>query len=363
MPKAFHFVDLSVHNRHFKSIRQEQDQTKHSLGYLEFMDDAINIAVIRFGDATVCDGDFHLFNRFLSASFFRLLSAKKNAVVLFHGFSFPFHFWLLRLLYPKMRWLVQHHAGNPSPNPFKRLIQKIAYSRADAYLFVSKAQANPFIAAGIISSEHQVSEIMECSTGFTPQNTTECRAQLNVAASKVVFIWVGNLNANKDPMCALEAIKKLRDSGHDFEFYLFYGTSELLGNVSNFITHNKLENYVFLKGRIANQSLESWYSAADFFISCSHSEGSGVAMAEAMACGCVPIVTSIPSFVTMTANGEAGLLFEPGNSENLFHQLTAAMDINIAEHRVKSHKIFKERLSFEAIGTQTSQLARVLQGK
>jgi len=51
---------------------------------------------------------------------------------------------------------------------------------------------------------------------------------------------------------------------------------------------------VSLKGKIDNDELSAWYSAADFYISGSHSEGGSYALLEAMACGCIPIVTSIP---------------------------------------------------------------------
>src|SRR6478672_9414820 len=147
------FLDISVHNRHFTGIQQEIDLTPHSIGYLEFVDPDIDVTVVRFGEAFEERNNFRLYRyNFKDAlRLYKLIHAKKNSVALFHGFSFPIHFLIFRLLFGrKVKWIIQHHAGNPSPNSVKRAIQKKAYQLADAFMFVSKLQAKPFIEAGII---------------------------------------------------------------------------------------------------------------------------------------------------------------------------------------------------------------------
>ena len=62
---------------------------------------------------------------------------------------------------------------------------------------------------------------------------------------------------------------------------------------------------------IVQSELEKIYNQHQFFILGSHYEGSGYALLEAMACGCIPIVTNIPSYKFMTNNGDCALLFSP----------------------------------------------------
>ncbi|MDI1257434.1 MAG: glycosyltransferase [Flavobacterium sp.] len=354
-------LDISVYNRGIKSIKEEKELTIHSLGYLDFLDEETNASVIRFGKNSEQKDNYYLY-RYNFKDVLRVLqhiNAQKPAIAIFHGFSFPIRFWLLHTFFgKKIKWIVQHHAGDPSPNSLKRMVQKWCYSKADRYMFVTKTQAQPFVKAGIVKSNAQVAEIMECSTAFTMQDKNECRKQLGLPLEKRIFLWVGNLDANKNPMCLLEAIHNLNQSGQDFLLYMFFAKTDLLYEVQQFVEQNQLQEKVFLKGKIPNNALETWYNAADFFISCSFSEGSGVALAEAMACGCVPIATDIPSFRHMTANSVAGAIFKTGSSSDLFEKLIAIQQENLEIERTKANRVFKEMLSFEAIGRQTSALAK-----
>lgn len=357
------FIDLSVCNRKFDTITEEIDKSKISFGYLDFIDDSIAPQVIRFGNNNESAGNFRLLKYDISVfiTVFKFLKKNKNSIILFHGFTFPVSFLCLNFfLRKKRKWIVQHHAEQPSKNRIKRYLQKIAYSKADAYMFVSREQAIPFLTHGLVQSKSQVFEVMECSTSFALKDKLTCRQQLNLSADKLVLIYVSGLDQNKDPMCLLQAVRDYRDEGNDFELYIFYNKNDLLPEVTSFINENQLQDMLFLKGNIENSQLENWYNAADFYISCSHSEGSGVALAEAMACGCIPIVSNIPSFKKMTCDGDVGLLFEKGNPNSLTQKLLALSHTNIASERIKTNNLFKQNISFKAIGNHVSGLVKNL---
>ena len=232
----------------------------------------------------------------------------------------------------------------------------MAYSKANAYLFVHKEQAIPFIEQGLIEFPERVFEVMECSTSFQLKDKLGCREKLHLEKDKLIFIYVSGLDDNKDPMCLLRAMNNFHKKGNDFELYLFYNKNDLLPQVEAFIKENQLTDNIFLMGYVKNDLLENWYNAADFYISTSHYEGSGVALAEAMACGYIPIVSAIPSFIKITGNGEVGLLFEKGHSESLAQRLASVPEIDIASERMKTNQLFRETVSFEAIGRKISQI-------
>ena len=361
--KKINFIDLSVNNRDIKSIAEEQLLTTHSLGYLDFLADDLQPTIIRFGIALEEKDNYKLYRYKLQdlIKFYHFFKQKQNAVVLFHGFPFPIRFWLLRnLMSNKIKWIIQHHAGEPSKNWLKCVIQKIAYGKANAYLFVTKAQAKNFITKGLVTSEEHVFEIMECSTPFQLKDKLESRKKIKIDSNVLTLLWVGGLDKNKDRMTMLNAILDFKTKGAVFSLYLFYNRNDLLHKVQEFIVKNDMESFVFLKGKIENGKLEDWYNAADFYIACSHTEGSGGAMAEATACGCIPIATTIPSFLFMTDNGKVGMHFEKGNWSNLAEKLSHLNQIDIESERIKTHQIFKAKTSFEAIGIRTSEVIKRL---
>ena len=109
-----------------------------------------------------------------------------------------------------------------------------------------------------------------------------------------------------------------------------------------------------LLGRLDHADMEDRFRSADLFVQGSHREGSGFALADAMACGAVPVVTDIPSFRFMTAaesDDEAvGARWPPGDAEAFAAALrrVAAGDLERAGRAAR--RLFDERLSWPAIG-------------
>ena len=110
-----------------------------------------------------------------------------------------------------------------------------------------------------------------------------------------------------------------------------------------------LEDAVKLIGKVDHHELNHWFSAASFFISASLSEGSGYALLEAMACGCIPVVTAIPSYEKITEKGNYGYLFPPGDADALALRLEQLTTLPVEKQRRRIEKYFRENLSFKSI--------------
>ena len=113
-----------------------------------------------------------------------------------------------------------------------------------------------------------------------------------------------------------------------------------------------LKPRVQLLGKIAHHEIQNYYNSADYFVLGSHYEGSGYALSEALRCGCVPVVTDIPSFRMMTENGQLGALWEPGNKHSFVQAAIRAMDKPLREEADRCIDFFKRKLSFDAIAEQ-----------
>jgi glycosyltransferase involved in cell wall biosynthesis len=211
----------------------------------------------------------------------------------------------------------------------RKIFQRLADRYISAYLFTSVEMGMEWVEKGIIGSAEKIVEVMEVSSAFNAIRKKE--GDVNTKTSNdTIFLWVGRLNANKDPLTVVKAFINFLSFQPSAKLKMVYQSEELLQRIKELINSNeKAKEAIKLVGQIPNQQLQEFYNGADFFISGSHYESGGVAVCEAMATGCIPIVTDILSFRKMTGYGKCGLLYEPGNDEALLKSLreTEKMDI------------------------------------
>jgi glycosyltransferase involved in cell wall biosynthesis len=168
-----------------------------------------------------------------------------------------------------------------------------------------------------------------------------------------VFLWVGRLDENKDPLTVLAGFEELFQKYPAAKLYMLYSDDKLIGDVKNKIDSSAiLRSRVQLLGKVAHNDIRNYYDSADYFVIGSHYEGSGFALSEALRCGCVPLVTDIPSFRMMTGNGQLGALWEPGNRDSFIQAAVKVMDRPLKKEAEGCIDYFKENLSFDAIAEQ-----------
>lgn len=286
----------------------------------------------------------------------RFIKRQDPDVVLVHSFNFPLQIIQLAWTLGKgTKIIVQNHAEKPSPG-LRRIFQRAADRYISAYLFTSAEMGMEWVEKSIIGNSKKIVEIMEVSTTFhvIDKKTGDSIAKIS---NGTVFLWVGRLNANKDPLTVVKAFIHFLSFQPLARLNMIYQSEELLPQIKELINSNdKAKEAIKLVGRIPNQQLQEMYGNADFFISGSHYESGGVAVCEAMASGCIPILTDILSFRKMTGSGKCGLLYEPGNDKALLQSLLQAEKMDIEKERDKILKQFKEELSFEAIAKRINEL-------
>lgn len=269
------------------------------------------------------------------------IKSLKPDYIIVHGFGYCYQIIFLKMIMPNAKMFLQANGYVSVPKGFKKLIYKISDSFIDGYLFTGIENAKSWYDAKIFKRE-KVFEIMEGSTDF--------KTNSNIIRGYKTFLWVGRLDENKDPMTILKAFNQFLEIEPFAKLTMIYHEEKIFDQVVQFIKENeKLEKAVLLKGYVEHSLLQEIYNSHEYFVLGSHYEGSGYALVEAMACGCVPIVSSIPSFSYMTNNGSCAFLFTSGNSDELFQQfkLTKNLDYEIEQRKVL--KQFKNKLSFEAI--------------
>lgn len=358
--KKKRFVDLTFFtNLNRKNSEEILQFHKSSLLYLEQLNHNIEKKVIkhcRFDQTLMINNIQYEFIKWKNGRFtinlrllYRLRKFKPDAILV-HSFMFEMHIILLRLFIGrKTKIMVQNHAEKPAKFP-RIIFQKIASKLIDVYFIVSFEQAESWIKSKVFDSTKKIREMMEGSSFFSFQDKNESKKAIGIAQEQV-FVWCGSLNDNKDPLTIINAFTKYSKVYSNDCLYMIYNSTELLEEVKKKIQQNNLNNKVILLGKLPQNDLEKYFRAADYFILGSHREGSGFSLCESMACGCIPIVTKIPSFKKMTNNGECGFLFTPENESELCAIL---MNLERVDKELMIKKVldkFNKDLSFRAIAT------------
>ncbi len=286
----------------------------------------------------------------------RLVKALKPDVVFVNGLIFPLQVIQLRMKLGKsVKIIGLHHAEKPFTG-LKKYLQQWADKCFDAYCFTSVEFGTTWISNGNLSDEKKVHEVMEVSSSFTPIERDLAKARSQAEGSPV-YLWVGRLNANKDPLTVVSAFLQFSKLHPLAKLYMIFQTEELLSEIKKlFQQYPEEAKNIILAGRIAHEELAYWYNSVDFIISGSHYEGSGTAVCEAMSCGCVPVLTDIASFRMMTGRGKCGLLYEPADEAALLEVLQQSTQIDMRAERAKVLTQFREFLSYEAIGKKIQEI-------
>jgi glycosyltransferase involved in cell wall biosynthesis len=249
---------------------------------------------------------------------------------------------------PDCSIVVQHHAEAPW-SAFGRPIQRWGLRAADGFFFAAKDLAASWVDLGLISEHQSIFQIMEGSNNFRCQDRVAARVRTGMVGDPVI-LWVGRLIPLKDPLTVLEGFTCILRRSPQARLYMAYGTADMLPAVRERIGANKtLAEAVTLLGRIEHSRLEDIYNSADYFVLGSHHEGSGFSLAEAMACGVVPIVTDIPSFRVMTDGGRIGACWRPGSSESFVEKFLAVMSQPREQLSREAQGFFQSQLSYKAI--------------
>ena len=258
--------------------------------------------------------------------------------------------------------LVQDHGGF---EPHRASILTRAWLRrglatADGFMASSSGQTEQWRASGIVPPDVTMFDVMESSTWMRRAVGGQQSSDREESGSPAL-LWVGRLNANKDPITVLRGVALFFEAHPAARLTMIYAANDLEADVRAIVERRPaLTSRVRLVGRVSRELMASYFSRADLFVLGSHREGSGYAAIEALACGVLPVVTSIPSFRALTNDGLVGELWEPGDPASLTRALhRAAMRINDQERRA-CERWFEQSFAWPVVGERAMAAYRQL---
>lgn len=152
----------------------------------------------------------------------------------------------------------------------------------------------------------------------------------------------------------IRALARLRADGRAFHCTFTCGGTNLDDHKRQ--AHEAgLDDCVTFTGQVPFASLPGMLADADVYISASHSDGTSVALLEAMATGVLPVVTRIPANEPWIEDDETGLLFDKGDDENLASRLARALD----DAALRQRAFETNRLRVERDASMTGNMTRL----
>jgi glycosyltransferase involved in cell wall biosynthesis len=275
-----------------------------------------------------------------------------------NGLIFPALTWTLRRTIPASTAIVvQNHSfgGAVGRAPLLRLAGRAARAAADAFLFAAGEHATAWRRAGFIAPDQPTYQVMEASTTLQPMARAAARGRCDVRGAPAL-LWVGRLNANKDPLTVLDGFERSLADVPAAALTMIYSSDELLSAVRERVEHSPaLRGRVRLIGCVPHDHMTAYFSAADLFVLGSHFEGSGYSLMEACACGTVPVVTDIPTFRLLTG-GVAGALWPAGDAAGLARALADVARRDLGAERARLAEYFAREMSWDAIGKRAVEI-------
>lgn len=276
-------------------------------------------------------------------------------VIHVNGLEFDWHTRFLGSLGVPV--LAQDHCSTADQ---RRARRRRALRRVDGVVFTDAKQAEPFRRNGSLPADVPVFSAPESSTRFTPGDLHEARVRSGVFGDPAI-LWVGRLNAKKDPLTILDAIELAAAELSGIQLWCCFHEQPLLPQVeARMAASPVLGGRVHLLGRKSHSEIETLCRAADFFMLGSHHEGSGYALIEALACGATPIVSDIPSFRKLTGDGHIGALAPVGDAAAFSRALIVLAAQPRAGLRARAVEHFNRELSFDVVGAQLCAIYEAL---
>ena len=278
-----------------------------------------------------------------------------------NGLIFGAQTWRLRRALSASTAIVAQNHSDTGPMgraPWPRLIGRATRHAVDGFLFAADEHAARWRRAGFIAPHQPAYQVMEASSRLQPVLRTVARAATGVLG-RPAMIWVGRLNANKDPLVVLDAFERIGGSLPNATLTMIYSESDLVREVRTRIDGSgMLRERVRLAGAVPHDRIAAYLSAADLFIVGSHHEGSGYALIEALACGTTPVVTDIPSFRLLTGGGRVGVLWQPGDAADCSRAMAAAARSDGETERAAVRAHFERHLSWSVVGQRAMAIYR-----
>jgi glycosyltransferase involved in cell wall biosynthesis len=158
-----------------------------------------------------------------------------------------------------------------------------------------------------------------------PEISSRWKKQFGFPHESVVVMFVGHLYKAKGVLDLLDAFRSVHDEFPAARL-VFVGTGNQDKVLKGRVRSYSLDGMVYFTGPVPYDHIPSLMNLADFLCSPSHSEGLGLVNVEAGFCGKAVVGARTGGIPEAVCDGRTGLLFEPGNVDQLAEKLRMMLE-------------------------------------
>lgn len=189
-----------------------------------------------------------------------------------------------------------------------RMMHRFVFKKSTAITVVSHSLCDLAVEIGAEPSKLTVIPMgLNAQKTFTLDGVTQQRANL---------LFVGRLIKSKGVSILLKAMAIITQT-YPEQKLIIVGDGVERETLESLVKLLHISNNVMFAGAKPHNQLPDFYKQASIFVSPTLSEGFGLTLAEALACGCAVVVSDLPAVQDIIENQKTGLVFEVGNVEAL----------------------------------------------
>ncbi len=237
--------------------------------------------------------------------------------------------------------------------------KRVAFSGSVGWIFdrvcLKKADVIVAVSQTIMNEVHKFYGVGDEKIRVIPNGVDfpnwldKIEAKRKIGLKNLVFIYAGRLIYRKRVDDFLKALAMLRQRGQrDFSAYVV-GSGPAHTFLTDLASKLGMASHVKFTGHVSDDVFFKLLEAADVFVLPSSYEGLPISVMEAMAYGCVPVVTNIPQMLGIVRSGENGLIYPLGDLELLCNALDEiASDVELRTSYARKARQSVKGLSWTA---------------
>jgi glycosyltransferase involved in cell wall biosynthesis len=214
----------------------------------------------------------------------------------------------------------------PKQNRILGAFTKWALKRADLVMCVSLQMKEVIIKMGIQPDRIMVTPIGVNCHQFRPEVLSDSVLFPKLSENHILrVISTRNLTPTYDVETLIKAAPTILRMAPKSEFIIL-GDGESKKELHNLVENLDVAGKVSFRGFVPRNDLPMYLNSSDIYVSTSLSDGASISLLEAMACGLPCVVSDIPANRPWISEGENGLLFQPGDYNELAAKILSLLD-------------------------------------
>lgn len=184
----------------------------------------------------------------------------------------------------------------------------------------------------------------------------ECRDRLGLPQNKKIVLFVGSLTPRKAPDVLIKSMKKILADYPDSHLVLV-GSGGFIDQYRQLAADLGITDNVTFAGFVDNEQKLMFYHSADVFVLPSFSEGFGIVLLEAAACGLALVVSSLEVFRSVVTENENGLFTKTGDESDLAEKIVYLLkNEEIRKRMSENARSTAGKFSWDNVAAETEKI-------